>query len=73
MIDHDKDCGGCVTAKEHAKNGGIVYSDAAYCERCGPTHDSSSYIHKVDGKRYCWTCADIVAKANNEMAVGFGW
>lgn len=74
MAEHDKDCRGCAVAKEHARNGGgFVFSDLARCGRCGPTYDSSSYLHQVEGKSYCGLCADIVAKARNEQGVGFGW
>lgn len=67
MIDHDEGCSGCATAKSHARyGGGFVFSDAAHCERCGPTHDSSSYLHTVEGKWYCGRCADIMAQARNE-------
>lgn len=67
MIDHDEGCGGCATARSHARHGGgFVYSDLAYCARCGPTHDSSSYLHRVEGKSYCYPCADIIARARNE-------
>lgn len=67
MIDHDEGCGGCATARSHAQHGGgFVYSDAAYCTRCGPTHSSSSYLHRVEGKCYCGRCADTMARARNE-------
>lgn len=66
-IEHDEDCWGCATAKHHARHGGgFVYSDLAYCVRCGPTYSSSSYIHRVEGKAYCGRCADIMARARNE-------
>lgn len=69
MIEHDEGCGGCKTARYMAKHGGgFVHSDAAYCRRCGPTRDSSSYLHTVEGKRYCGRCADIMALARNEKA-----
>lgn len=67
MIDHDKGCRGCATAKYMAERGdGCVYSDLGHCARCGPTYDSSSYLHTVEGERYCARCADIMARARNE-------
>lgn len=66
-IDHDSNCGGCATNRKQARHGGsFVFSDLAYCARCGPTRSSSSYLHRVEGKRYCWNCADIMARARNE-------
>lgn len=47
--------------------GGFVTSDAAYCNRCGPTYDSGSYIHFVEGKGYCGLCADRVVRENAEV------
>lgn len=67
MIDHDEGCSGCATSRSHARHGGgFVFSDLALCRRCGPTHDSSSYLHTVEGQRYCGRCADIMARARNE-------
>lgn len=69
MIDHDEGCGGCATNRSHARHGGgPVFSDLAYCGRCGPTYNSSSYLHRVEGKRYCGPCANIMAHARNERA-----
>lgn len=76
MIDHDEGCSGCATMRRFARNrGGFVFSDLAYCHRCGPTRSSSSYLHTVEGKRYCGRCADIMAHARNErfyVAVMYG-
>lgn len=72
MVDHDKNCSGCLTAKQHRRNGGgVVTSDLAHCARCGQTHDSGSYLHAVEGKYYCARCANIMARARNEAGVAF--
>lgn len=64
---HDAGCGGCYTARDIRENGGcVVFSDAALCKRCGPTYNSSSYLHSVDGKRYCGLCADAVVREGAE-------
>ncbi|HTG95742.1 MAG TPA: hypothetical protein VL866_24285 [Pyrinomonadaceae bacterium] len=67
MIDHDDNCGGCrVNQRMHKHGGCFVTSDLAYCRRCGPTRNSSSYLHQVQGKSYCASCADIMAQAHAE-------
>lgn len=65
MIDHDGGCGGCARKKVRGRAYPVT-ADLARCTRCGPTYSSGSYLHQVEGKRYCASCADIMARARNE-------
>jgi hypothetical protein len=72
MIEHDKNCGGCERQKPR-RRGVPVWANIGICARHGSTHESGSYLHQVGGKDYCAECANIAARANNEVVIGIGW
>lgn len=60
---HDDNCGGCATERrfQEANGSPIAVTDAlGHCQQCSYSMNSV-YIHKVDGKRLCSTCADAEA------------